>query len=519
MKRLTYFHQPFALALALACAFAMTASALAQSPAVLAPADTPVFVHIHKPADWFGDLTQGPLGQTMRKQIETQEGSGDLLAALDMDLDQFMDAYFGQDVVVLGPGGDKDGVIFTKVSKANREHAIDSLFLQAKGDLAGNPVYVGADGEGYFVMMNEWVAMCDLNAVEYLESILKQGPNAQRLADTEFYAKWTKELPADRSMTALINESKDSQHALGVVRKGKGMDATYLGTSPDFDELMGMLGETNVAEFGPLPAETLAAMSFNLTANDDIKQQFQGLDMLLGGKTFAKDVLPKLDPPTLMFMGSVPGDAVEPNVSVDVPVVGLAMKMNDDSVAADLDQLFNSLVLIANMSVAQFEAGAVPQRTATYNGASFKVAEVGKPVAQGLEFPELAPIQIVYGQVGEYYVVCTQEEFFKKCVDANAGGKPMRIEVEGPAHRLAKTPVLAMTARPDGFGGLLLSWGKMLEAKGLPDAIAAEDEVPADLDTLFDVVTMLQQYSRMKLQVWSGDDGLVIGRAQLTAPQ
>ena len=34
-----------------------------------------------------------------------------------------------------------------------------------------------------------------------------------------------------------------------------------------------------------------------------------------------------------------------------------------------------------------------------------------------------------------------------------------------------------------------------------------------------DVTSMLQQYSLAKMQVWTGEDGLVIGRAQLTAPQ
>ena len=508
-----------ALALITAVSLLLTARASAQSPAMLAPADTPVYVHIHKPAEWFGDLTQGPLGEKFRDQVETSEGSGDLLAALGMNLDEFLAAYFGGDVVMLSPGGDKEGAIFTQVSKANREHAIDSLKLQLNGDIAGHPVYVGPDGNGYFVMTEDWVAMCDQSAVDYLTSILKQDKNAPRLADTARYAKWTAELPADRSMTALVYENEQSQHALGVVRKGKGLDATYLGTSPDFDELMGMLGETGVAEFGPLPSNTIAALSFNIVADDKIKQQFQGLDMLLGGKTFAKDVLPKLDPPTLLFMGSVPGDQVEPKVGVQVPVIGLAMKMNDPSVAEDLTRLFDNVVLIGNISVAQLQAGPIPQRTATYKETTFKVAELGTPVAKGLDFPELAPIQIVYGQVGEYYIVCTQEQYFKQCIDANAGGKPMRVRVEGPAHRLAKTPVLAMTARPDSFGQLLLSWGNLLKAKGLPDAIAAEDEQPANLDMLFDVVEMLQQYSLAKVQVWSGDDGLVIGRAQLTAPQ
>jgi len=512
----------FCTAMTLAGALLLQAPAWAQAPAELAPADTSVFVHINEPADWFGDLTQGPLGQKWREMVEEAEGSGDLLAALGMNVDQFMDAYFGGDVVMIGQGKDgqdKPGVMFTKVQDADRAHAIESLALQRQGEVAGNPMYTGADGNGYIVMMDEWVAMTDLAGLEYLRSILNQGANTPRLADTDHYAKWTKELPGDRSMTMLAFESADSQHALGVVRKGKGLDATYLGTSPNYDEMMAMLGETSVAEFGPLPVETISAITFNIEPSEKARPGLDKLNMLINGKSFVDDVLPKLEAPTVMFMGSVAGNAVDPAVGVEIPVGGMAFKISDASVVADLDTMFDNVVMLANVAVMGFEAGLIPQRNETYGGASFKVAEVGKPVAQGLEFPELAPMQIVYGQVGDYYVVCSQEQFFKKCVDADKVGKAMRIEIEGKPHRLADTPVLAMTARPDRFGSLLLSWGKMLETRGLPDAIAGENDMPIETERLMDAVQLFQQYSLAKMQVWTGEDGLVIGRAQLTPPQ
>ena len=514
----------FAAALTLIAALLLHAPALAQSPAELAPADTSVFIHVNAPADWFGELTDGPLGQKWRTMVEEGEGSGDLLAALGMNVDQFMDAYFGQDVVILSQGkdaagNDLPGVLFTKVSAVDRAHAIDSLALKLQGDLAGNPVYTGQDGDGYIVMMDQWVAMADLAAYEYLQSILTQPADAPSLAGTDHYAKWTKELPEDRSLTLLAFENAESQHAMGVVRKGKGMDATYLGTSPDFDRMMAMLGETTVAEFGPLPAETISAVTFNIEPTDEARVGMKNLDMLIGGKSFVDQVLPKLDPPTVLFMGSVQGDGVEPAVNVQVPVVGMAFKMNDASVATDMNTMFDSVVMMANVAVMDFEAGLIPQRTGAYGGSSFKVAELGKPVAQGLAFPELAPIQIVYGTVGDYYVVCTQEQFFKQCVDANkADNKAMRIEIEGKPHRLAEKPVLAWNAQPDRFGSLMLSWVNMLDKKGVPDILGGE-EVPIKTEHAKDVVRALQQYSLVKMQVWTGEDGLVIGRAQLTAPQ
>ncbi|MGB1124709.1 MAG: hypothetical protein ACPG4Q_05850 [Phycisphaeraceae bacterium] len=516
----------FATAMTLSAALLLQAPAWAQSPAELAPADTSVFIHVNEPADWIADLTEGPLGQKWITMIEEAEGSGDLLAAMGMNFDQFMDAYFGKDVVIVSQGKDDDGndlpgVLFTKVSDADRARAIDSLALKKAGDIAGAPVYTGDDGDGYIVMLDEWVAMADLEAYDYLTSILSQPANAPKLADTDHYAKWTKELPEDRVMTLLAFESADSQHAIGVNRKGKGMDATYLGKSPDFDEMMAMLGETSVADFGPLPAETISAVTFNIEPTGEARANMDNLNMLIGGKSFVDDVLPKLDPPTVLFMGSVQGNTVDPAVGVQVPVVGMAVKMNDATVANDMNTMFDSVVMMANVAVMGFEAGLIPQSTANFGGSSYKVAEIGKPIAQGLEFPELAPMQIVYGVIGDYYVVCSQEQFFKQCVDANKADKNMRIEIEGKPHRLAKTPVLAMNAQPDRFGSLLLSWINLLDEKGLPEAIAGEAEgpLPADIDNAKDVVRMLQQYSLVKMQIWTGEDGLVIGRAQLTAPQ
>lgn len=511
-------------AMALSAALLLQAPAWAQSPAELAPADTKFFFHVNEPGDWVSELTEGPLGQKWITMIEEGEGTGDLLAALDMNFDQFMDAYLGKDVVILGQGkaadgSDLPGVIFTKVSAADRATAIDSLALKLQGDIAGNPVYTGEDGNGYIVMMDEWVAMADLAGYDYLKSIVSQPANAPKLANTELYAKWTKELPADRSLTLLDFGRAETLHAIGVVRQGKGMDATYLGKSPEFDELMAMLGETSVAEFGPLPAETIAAITFNIEPTGPAKASMQYLNMFIGGKSFVDDVLPKLDPPTVLFMGAVDGDTVDPNVDVQVPVVGMAFKMNDASVATDMNMMFDSVVMMLNVGVMNFEAGLIPQSVGAYGGSDYKVAGLGKPIAQGLEFPELAPIQLVYGVVGDYYVVCTQEQFFKKCVDANKGDKAFRIEVEGKPHRLAETPVLAMNAEPDRFGSLMLSWINLLDKKGLPEAITGGADIPLETEQAKDVVRMLQQYSLVKMQVWSGEDGLVIGRAQLTAPQ
>lgn len=513
---------PQRLAASLAYSFALfTASPVhAQAPAKLALADTAVYIHIDKPADWFAQYTQGPFGEQMRKDLINNDGSGDLLAALGMNVDQFMAAYFGDEVVVLSPEPEADGIIFTKVGQNDRERAIDSLALQRVADIAGQPTYSGEDGEGVIVLADDWVAMCGMTSVDYLRKILSQPADAPRLGDTPAFQKWIGELPADRTMTLYAVEAEaDAEHALGVVRNDRGLDATYLTNSQEIDLAMRVLGETQTIGYGSLPANTIGAIAFNMFINDEDKAGYAALDPLLGGKSFVKDVLPKLQTPTVMFMASVDGAEVTPPVGVEVPVIGMSVRMNDDSVAQDLTNMMNGVVLLMNFGVAEFNAGPIPQRAAEYNGVSYRVAELGTPVATGLQFSELKPIQIVYGQVGSDFIVCTQEVFFKRCIDASDADKSERIQEEGTAHRLAKTPVLAMTARPDGFAQMMLSWANMLEEKGLPEALADEQQEPIDTKALKDVASVIQQFSGMKIQIWRGEDGVTIGRAQILTPQ
>ena len=508
--------------LLLALALLITLPASAQPAAEMAPADTQVFIHIEKPAEWFTTLADGPIGDKVRDQIENESEFGTLLALLGMDLDTFLQAYFGEEVVILGPSAaeqDGPGIILTKVSQEHRDRLIDSFELERAGAVAGSPMWVSQDGNGHFVMMRDWVAVCDAAALDYLRAVLENKPADGTLADTEAYKYWTGMLDGDRNMTALFLGGEDNSHAFSVIRSGKLLDMTYAGKSPDFDDMMLMLGDNELAEFGPLPIQTIAAVSFNLKADPDqpnANELLNGLDVLASPTSFRNDILPKLDAPTLLFLGSAPGQEI--GLDVDLPVAGFAVKMKDASAATDLQAMMDRLVLLGNMATAEWQQGAIPFKTAEYQGTTMRIAEVGKVVAPFAEFPELAPVQLVYGQVGDYYVVCTQESYFKQCVDANAGGLPARMRQEGAGHPMAVAPIMAFTGRPDGLGALLRTWLPLIEGGDLPEGVGVELQTPDTLNQFREFIQLLEQYSAFKLQLWRGEDGLLIGRGELAPP-
>ncbi|XAL99681.1 hypothetical protein OT109_19140 [Phycisphaeraceae bacterium D3-23] len=497
---------------------ALASPAAAQAPAELAPADTQVYVHIDGFNDWLGALTEGPRGEEMLAEVEDSPQWQGLLTLLDMDMDTFLATYFGGDVVLFGPRAQENsqGVVFTQVANDDAAFARGRLFLEAIENIGDATLYRTADGGGCIAITDGWVGLCDIQALDYMRVVLADLGDASSLADTAGYAHWTGLLPVERTVTMYVAAGEEESHAMGVTRVGNGMDVAYFGKSAGFEDLLSMLGETEVADFGPLPAATLAAATFNLVAPDgaDQPELMAGLNMLAAPASFTEDILPKLGTPTVLFMGSVDGDDVDPAVGLDIPVVGLAVKMDDVLVTNDLTGMMDKTMLLANLATAQWGVDPIRFERNTYEDTTYRVAQIGKPLAQQSGWPELEAMQVVYGRVGDYYVVCTQELFFQQCIDAERAGEPFQMRLEGPVHELAQTPILAVTVRPDGFADLLRTWRSFIEDEGPALGI----DVPVVGGELGEMIQMLDQYSLMKMQLWRGEDGLVVGRIQITAP-
>jgi hypothetical protein len=66
-----------------------------------------------------------------------------------------------------------------------------------------------------------------------------------------------------------------------------------------------------------------------------------------------------------------------------------------------------------------------------------------------------------YGRVGDWYVVCTQDRFFERCLDAQAG---RRERLEGSAElremgvREVGSPLLTLVVRPQPLAAHLQGW-------------------------------------------------------------
>ena len=494
----------------------------AQSAAQLAPANTQVLVEISDLADWFDALTQGPEGQWIREQLDTDPQWAGLMALLDMDTDTFIQAYFGGDVVIFGTSLDDDapGVTFTQVDAAHTQLVRERLFLEPLEQVGPAMLYLTADGGGVIAIFDGWIGMCDLESLDYLKQVLAhEGPS---LVDTPAYTYWTGLLPEDRAATVFFSESAEESHVISAARTEHGVDISYFGKSDSYLEIVTTLGQATAVGFGPLPAETLAAISVNFSVSDEIVDEIDDemaavLEMLAAPASFSDDIVTKLGSPMVLFVSSVPGDQVEPNIDHDVSVAGIAIKLDDESVAADLQRMLDNTMLIANLATTQWQVGPIRMTQGDYQASSYRVAHVGKLIAQYTGQPEIEAIQLVYGQVDDYYVVCTQEAYFRQCVDAVADDRRVQLQLEGSAGELATRPIFAAIVHPEGFARMLQSWPTLIGNEELLGDLAQEIDSP-ELAELAEVIDLLGLFDSVKMQLWEGQDDLIIGRFELTLP-
>lgn len=321
-------------------------------------------------------------------------------------------------------------------------------------------------------------------------------------------------LPANRIATAYFRESDDNVHALAASRKGRDVMLTYRGRSPDYKPLLAQLGDGAALDFGPLPATTIAAvtLNFKLPAPPNEKQ----INHLLAGKSFRADMLPKLGAPIVAFLGEVPGEELEPKRSFSLPVAGLSIRLKDASVAADLTNAINILVVMANFAAAKWEAPDIPVRDVIHREAAFRVADVGPLLSSRAKRDEFKPINVAYGRVGDWYVICSQEKFFTQCVDANIDPS-RRFVASAPFQAMAlqgrEGPILTAVLRPAALAAHVDGWLAHLRSARSQVVEESHKEQPGTLEAQFVrgariAAGLLGHYQSMTLQAYRDGDGI-----------
>lgn len=504
----------------------LAAGAGAQSAARFAPAESGVYIEVNDLTALRKQWQSDPLATYLRqnvpalfsKEVPAWAAARDALGMTD---EQVIDKYFGRTVALVFPraGDGEPGMVISRVGAADVAAAQKKLGFVSIGRLDQFELYRSSDKQAYVAAGEGWVIVADADYRDVVGAMLKgEKPS---LADDAHFKQWTGKLPTERMATAYVRDGDAGHtHALGATRSGRDLTLHYVGEAPEFNAVFRQLRSAEALDFGPLPASTLVAVASN--ALDHNLPSNPKLDRLFSPKTFNKDVLPTLETPLLAFLGEVQDHAIKPNPGLNVPVLGIAVKVGESDAAADLSTALEKAMIIANFAAANWDAPEITLRTEAHRGTSFRVAEVGKTLAARMQRDELAAMNLCWGRIGDFFVICTQDQFFRQCIDAESGDGTLLTQSEAfKAMPLSKhdTPFLTVMARPDALSAHARTWLTHWRnvRPHVIDAAAADDPQSPEarlVKGIAIVAGLLEHYQSITIQLHRDGDAIA-GRADV----
>ncbi|QNN25311.1 hypothetical protein HED60_24515 [Planctomycetales bacterium ZRK34] len=501
----------------------------AESPADLAPADANVYLQLNDlaklRADWESDPLADYLKQYMPPHHQPQAWQ-DIQTMLDMNGEQIIDTFFGKtlSLFAVGTGEKPPGLVLSRVDLADSKAAVQKLSLELMGKFGSFELYQPSDGKGRIAISDKWVAMGDPKHDDFIRNTLTHAGKGDTLAANAQFKQWTTKLPNGWVALGFARETdKDEVHTAGLYRNGRDVKLEYAGHSTNFAKVYEKLSDAGAKQFGPLPATTIGAMTLNVHDKSPDPRAVEFFNRILAPRSYEKEVLPKLDAPVVAFLGELKSDQVEPSPGLSVPVVGFALHLKDGSVSADLDRILNSVLVFANLATMQWAVDPIAMTDGEYNGSTYRVADMGKPLSQKAKRPEIAGmVKLTFGRIGEWYVICSHENFFRQCVDAAAGKSTLTAAADFDAIPLKNhnTPVMSGFVRAPLLANHFQTWldyGKSHYPQVFTDAEQVKPARPAAkaVRGLTVLTGALKHYRSMSLQTYRGEGDTLRGRADI----
>jgi hypothetical protein len=449
----------------------------ADSPAHLASSESRLYLQFDNMAQWRAARERDPLVEYLWQGIAEMRPKGmwdEAIKTLGLDEDGLTDRYFGHCLAIVGETGSTSApyVIISRVAPAYLAQLPMALSLKPLGVTAsaggtghaagpGMPplvappfgVFTSKDGQLLFALHDRWLiaaparhrgyfdgavlfaasrvvpASTSNSAAAAAASPAAKKPGALSMVEDDDFQKSICKVPGERTLL-LYTRDKDrkGRHAVSVAMDGAKLVARYAGTIDKIDELYEQFDHGNEVDFGFVPASAISAASVNLMKKDS--KGIAALNLFLFPHNIQDDVLPKLSAPIIVFLDKIDGAKIKPNPGVSVPAVGVAIRMNDASVAHDLDRIVGGLRFLANVGELDVIGGVFGGKEVESDGLRYRIADFGKTLVKQIKDAETARMfklpdaagltHLTYGRLGQWYVVCTQEALYKECAAAYA---------------------------------------------------------------------------------------------------
>ncbi len=391
----------------------------------LAPADVTTYIQIDNLAALQAKLNTDPVIKQIADSLPfTRKNKAwkKVQRQLSLTGPEIISAYFGKQVIVFSKGTSApQGLILSRIKKADAQHAIRKLGLtpfETKGPFTY--YHPKEDKKSVIAFSDQFLAAGDHAHLSYIQKTLTNLGNVPSLADDPQFKKWTANLPGKRNVLLFTrNVNRGHFHAISADITKPRIRIDITSQIPELSKGFKHIGPAAPLDFGPLPADTFAALTLNLIDAEFDRRESRFLDQLFVGKSFNRDIKPKLGAPVLLFAGSVPAKNIQPNPGHPIPAFGVALKLKDKSVGNDINAAMNRIMIIASFFSKQQLGEPVIPFGSLHNGNAYSVVNFGKAFADKFNFPTLAgSLRLTYGQVGDWYIVTTHDDFYKRCIDA-----------------------------------------------------------------------------------------------------
>jgi hypothetical protein len=422
----------------------------AEDPGELVPADARFFVRIDDLAGWQRSGDADPLAGHAAILIRAFRPPNVWKAAakkLGLDDPAMSAAFFGKTAAVVDQRVDNhDGVVVMTLLDPALIPKIPAAMGLAPAKEARQigpfKVYTVEDsGKRYVVALGaRWFFVTKEGAAPQLRRLLSavaayrvRGPGegaADAINNSPLYNGMMAKLPTVRTASLYTrNNEATEHHAVSVARDNGEVAVHYTATIPQLPKLLGDYDQIDAPDFGPLPASTISATTLSILPH--APPGVGALDITLFPHTFIKNIIPRIKPPITAFLARVPGSEVTPDPGMDVPVFGFAIRLKDPAVAADLDRVIKGVHFL--LSLGNFELGQslFGIRAVSEGSMRYHVADFGPVLAQRFKDPQFSRLvnlpssagltRVTFGRVGGYYVVCSQEAYFRQWIAADAG--------------------------------------------------------------------------------------------------
>ena len=395
-----------------------------------------------------------------------------------------------------------------RVQSEDMQVLVKNLSLEALEKAGSSSVFSTRDNTTRLGVTKHWLTISRAIHEPYMRQVLVSGKTGPFLADDLEYQKWMSRLPRPHNAMAFFR-GHESGHtaALALVDSDKRLTLHYTGRPPHCDELFNMLGEAGALDLGPLPRSVVAAATINIYDNQPVGET--SFDRLIAPKTYAKDILPFIDAPLVVFLAV----SQEPG---SLPAIGMAIKLRDQEggvqVTRDLQLIIDNAMMVASVNTAAWGTPPILTQSGRHGEHRYRMADIGVVMAKHTGRNELLQVRFSYGKVGNWFVACSSDKVFNQCLDAQ-DDPSLRLSNDQTLQTLplqdTKKPILTAFLRGQAVKAHLDTWLTYWQEIN-PTGIEARIAQNVSLSLQF-----FDQCAAVTAQFRCGEDNTVSGEVNL----